>query len=243
MPSLRHLPRTALTLIVGFLATGVASVSVIVISWFDATSPLIERVTDRWSRLWLGAAGVDLKVVGGENVDPDRSYVVVANHSSNLDIMACFLALPLPIRFLAKKELFRIPLLAAAMRDFGIVEVDRQARTAVHEQINSQARDLVAKGRSLIVYPEGTRSRTGEMGPFKKGAFTIAVSTGIPILPVAITGTHAAWRPHTLDVVGGEVVVTILPPIETAHLGMDATSELRDRVREQILGRVETHQS
>jgi 1-acyl-sn-glycerol-3-phosphate acyltransferase len=84
-------------------------------------------ITDRWSRLWLGAAGVDLRVVGGENVDPDRSYVVVANHSSNLDIMACFLALPLPIRFLAKKELFRLPLLATAMRDIGIVEVDRQA--------------------------------------------------------------------------------------------------------------------
>src|SRR5690606_14562664 len=115
------------------------------VSWFDATSPLIERITDTWSRAWLGAAGVDLSVVGGENVDPGRSYVVVANHESNLDIMACLVALPLPIRFLAKKELFRIPLLAAAMRGIGIVEVNRQARIAVHEQINVQARDLVAK--------------------------------------------------------------------------------------------------
>lgn len=243
MPSLRHLPRTSLTLLVGFLATGIVSVLVIVVSWFDATSPLIERITGTWSRLWLGAAGVDLSVVGSENVDPGRSYVVVANHSSNLDIMACFLALPLPIRFLAKMELFRFPLLAAAMRGIGIVEVDRRAHIAVHEQINSQARDLVAKGRSLIVYPEGTRSRTGELGPFKKGAFTIAVSTGIPILPVAIRGTHAAWKPHTLDVKGGEVVVTIMPAIETTHLGMEATSELRDRVREQIRRRVESDQS
>ena len=243
MPSLRHLPRTALTLIVGLLATGLASVASIVVSRFDATSPIIERITNTWSSAWLKAAGVELTIVGRENVDPERSYVVVANHSSNLDIMACFLALPLPIRFLAKKELFRIPLLATAMRDIGIVEVDRQARTAVHEQINSQARDLVAKGRSLIVYPEGTRSRTGVVGPFKKGAFTIAVSTGIPILPVAITGTHAAWKPRTLDVEGGEVVVTILPPVETSHLGMHATSELRDRVREQIRSRVEASQS
>lgn len=243
MPFLRHLPRTSLTLLVGFLATGIASLLALIVSWFDATSPLIERITDTWSRAWLGAAGVDLSVVGGENVDPGRSYVVVANHESNLDIMACLVALPLPIRFLAKKELFRIPLLAAAMRGIGIVEVNRQARIAVHEQINVQARDLVAKGRSLIVYPEGTRSRTGELGPFKKGAFTIAVSTGIPILPVAIRGTHAAWRPHTLDVKGGEVVVTIMPAIETAHLGMEATGELRDRVREQIRRRVEVGQS
>lgn len=238
MPALRHLPRTLLTLLTGFLATGVASVLAVVIGHLAPTSPWIERITTVWSRAWLAAAGVDLTVVGVENVDPSRSYVVVANHSSNLDIMACFLALPLPIRFLAKKELFRIPLLASAMRAIGIVEVDRQARTAVHEQINSQAKQMVAEGRSLIIYPEGTRSRTGEMGQFKKGAFTIAVSTGIPVLPVSIEGAYAAWKPHGLDVAGGRVVVTIHPSIETAHLGLEATNGLRDRVRAQIQSRV-----
>lgn len=234
MPTLRHLPRSGLTLLVGLLATPFACVAAIAVAHFDPTSPWIERITTAWSKAWLMAAGVDLVVEGPENLDPTRSYVVVANHASNLDIMVSLLAVPLPIRFLAKKELFRIPLLARAMRAIGIVEVDRQARMAVHDQINHQAKDLVAKGRSLIIYPEGTRSRSGRLAPFKKGAFTIAVATGIPVLPIAIYGSYEAWPPRSLDVKGGQVVVAIEPPIETAHLGQQATGELRDTVHRRI---------
>lgn len=234
MPTLRHLPRSVLTLVVGLLVTPVAALVAIAVAHFDPTSPWIERITTTWSKAWLLAAGVDLVVEGSENLDPGRSYVVVANHASNLDIMVAFLAMPLPIRFLAKTELFRIPLLSRAMRAIGIVEVDRQGRTAVHEQINHQAKDLVAKGRSLIIYSEGTRSRTGRLGPFKKGAFTIAVATGIPVLPIAIYGTREAWPPRTLDVKGGRVVVAIEPAIETEHLGHRATGELRDTVHRRI---------
>jgi 1-acyl-sn-glycerol-3-phosphate acyltransferase len=89
--------------------------------------------------------------------------VVVANHLSALDIMACLLAVPLPIRFLAKKELFRVPVLAQGMRLVGIIEVDREARGAIHSEVNRQSRDLIEKGRSLIIYAEGTRPRNGVM--------------------------------------------------------------------------------
>jgi len=147
--------------------------------------------------------------------------------------MACFLALPVPIRFLAKKELFRIPILAQGMRAIGIVEVDRQARIAIHEQLNAQAKELIAAGRSVIIYPEGTRTRTGELGPFKKGAFTIALGLGLPLLPVAIDGSYEAWKPGTFLIRGGrEITVEILPPIETDECG-DA-NELRDRARDVI---------
>lgn len=228
MRSLLSLPRTILTLVVGLVATLIASGVVIVLSRIRPHSAIIERTAAVWSRLWLGAAGVRLRVIGTENVDSRRSYVVVANHVSNLDIMVCFVGLPLPIRFLAKKELFRVPVLASAMRAIGIIEVDRSARMNVHEQINVQARRLVDAGRSVIVYPEGTRSRRGQLGAFKKGAFTMAINSRLPVLPVTIAGTGEAWPPGSLLVRGGPVTVAIDPPLETEGLTSVATSQLRD---------------
>lgn len=230
MGSLRHLPRSLLTLLAGLLSTLIASAVVIGLSRFRPTSPLIEKTAHLWARTWLAAAGVDLEVSGRENIESGRSYVVVANHESNLDIMACFLAVPVPIRFLAKKELFRIPILSTAMRAIGIVEVDRTARTAVHEQINSRVEGLVAVGRSLIIYPEGTRSRVGTLAPFKKGAFTMAVAAQLPILPVTIHGSYEAWPPGSPWVRGGLVKVAVDPAVETVGMSQADTNRLRDSV-------------
>lgn len=235
----RHLLRTASTIVVGLAVTVAAAVAAILISRFRPTSSHLELVIEVWSRVWLAVAGVDLHVVGEENVDPRTSYVVVANHASALDIMACFRAVPLPIRYLAKKELFRIPLLASAMRAIDIIEVDRQARTPVREQINRQVEELVASGRSVIIYPEGTRSRDGSLGQFKKGAFTIAARSGLPILPVTIHGTHEAWSPGSMLVRGGPVTVAIDPPVETSGMVPGDATELRTRVHSVIEKRLE----
>lgn len=239
MAAIRSLLRTLAVWLGGLISTIVAAVAAIVVSRRHPTGPQIERVIDAWSRAWLRAAGVELNVLGAERVDPSRSYIVVANHSSALDIMACFLGVPLPIRFLAKKELFQIPLVSPAMRAIGIVEVDRQARVAVREQINQQAKELVASGRSVIIFPEGTRSRDGALGPFKKGAFTIAVRSGLPVLPVTIHGGYAAWPPGPRLVRGGLMTVTIDTPVETEGLSTGETAEVRDRVRAIIAERLE----
>jgi 1-acyl-sn-glycerol-3-phosphate acyltransferase len=233
------LPRTVLTLAVGVVATLIGGPLVMVISRFRPTSPLIDRVAAIWSRLWLFSAGCRLEVSGREHIDPTRSYMVVANHLSALDIMACFLAVPLPIRFLAKKELFRVPVLAPAMRAVGIVEVDREARSTVHEKVNAQAGALVQAGRSIIVYPEGTRSRDGRLGAFKKGAFTMAVSWGLPVLPVTLHGTYEAWRPGSPLVYGGTTIkVVIDAPIDTRGLTQADVGRLRDEARTVIAKRV-----
>ncbi|CAN5797095.1 lysophospholipid acyltransferase family protein [soil metagenome] len=231
---LRYLPRTLLTWLVGLIVTVIASAAVIVLSRFSPTSPMIEKVAQSWSRSWLAAAGVTIDVRANEDLDRGRSYVVVANHVSNLDIMACFLAVPVPIRFLAKKELFRVPILSSAMKAIGIVSVDRQSRGATYEQINSRAKSLVAAGRSLIIYPEGTRSRRGELGSFKKGAFTMAITGRLPVLPVTIHGTYRAWPPSSLWVRGGHVTVIVDTPLETNGLTRADTSRLRDQTREVI---------
>lgn len=239
MRLLLDLPRTLLTVTAGVVTTVVCVVIVVAVAVFDDTAPAIERVIRFWARVWMVTSGTSLQVEGRENVDPARSYVVVANHLSTLDIMACLLALPVPIRFLAKKELFRIPILAQGMRVVGVIEVDRDARSAVHAEVNRQAKQLVAKGRSLIIYAEGTRPRDGVMRQFKKGAFTMAIASGLPVLPVAIHGSYQAWRPGTPLVRGGRVKVVIDPPIETDRLTQSDNTELRDRVRAIIASHVE----
>ena len=231
-------PRTLITVIAGVTATILAVAVISIIVLFDDTSPVIDRIIRVWSRIWLVASRTDLVVEGQDNIDPDRSYIVVANHLSALDIMACLLAVPLPIRFLAKKELFRIPVLAQGMRMVGIIEVDREARGAVHTEVNRQSRELIEKGRSLIIYAEGTRPRNGVMKPFKKGAFTMAITSGLPILPLSIHGSYQAWPPGTPLARGGSIRVIIDKPIETEGLSTSDTGELRDQVREVIAARV-----
>lgn len=230
--------RTIVTSIVGVISTLIAAPLVMVIAAVDDRSPWIERVIRSWSRVWLSVSGTDLTVVGSENIDPDRSYVVVANHLSTLDIMVCFLAVPLPIRYLAKRELFRIPILAQGMRAVGIVEVDRSARSAIHAQVNAQSNELIAKGRSLIIYPEGTRPRNGALDPFKKGAFTMAIASQLPVLPVTIHGTYEAWKPDTLWVRGGTVTAFIDPPIATVGMTQEDSGRLTKTAYTVIANRV-----
>jgi 1-acyl-sn-glycerol-3-phosphate acyltransferase len=228
--------RTLLTLVVGFLATIVAATGSIVLAFLMPTSPLLERTIRWWAGAWLRAAGVKLDVEGGEWVDRTRSYIVISNHQSVLDIMAQLVAIPVPIRFLAKKELFRIPLFAQAMRAVGVVEVDRQAGASIHEQINRDARKAVELGRSIIVYPEGTRSRSGRLKSFKKGGFTIAVSTGLPVLPVVVHGTLDVMRPDSVLIRPGTVQVVIHPAIEVDPAAPREAERLRDECRAVIAG-------
>jgi len=231
-------PRTLITVVAGVTATILAVAVISVIVMFDDTSPIIDRIIRVWSRVWLVASGIRIEVEGGDNIDPDRSYIVVANHLSALDIMACLLAVPLPIRFLAKKELFRIPILAQGMRMVGVIEVDREARGAIHAEVNRQSKDLIAKGRSLIIYAEGTRPRNGVMRPFKKGAFTMAIAAQLPVLPLSIHGSYEAWPPGRGLLHGGRITVVLDKPIETEGLTHSDTGDLRDQVYELIAGRV-----
>lgn len=232
------LTRTVLTWTVGVLVTIIGAVAVLAMVLIDNASPAVEKVINWWSRSWLWASGTKLTVEGGDHIDPGRSYVVTANHLSTLDIMVCFLAVPVPIRYLAKKELFRIPLLAQAMRAVGIIEVDRAARSSIHASVNRQAQELIEHKRSLIIYPEGTRPRDGVMRPFKKGAFTMAIASQLPVLPLSIHGTYEAAVPGKPWFRGGLVTAVVDAPIETEGMTAPDADGLRDRVREIVAKRV-----
>jgi len=228
-------PRT-----IAVYATGVyATVGAGLLTWFLAarnpTDPRVEPIIRWWARRWLRAARCTLEVSGLDHVDISRSYVVVANHVSNFDVMACFASLPIPIRYLAKKELFSIPILAQAMRAVGIVEVDRGGRAAAIASVNRQAQPVIERGHSLIIFPEGTRSYHGDLQAFKKGAFAIAAAAGMPLLPVAISGTWEAWKPHSPWITGHATIrIVVDAPVETDGLDDRELDRLRTEIHDTI---------
>jgi 1-acyl-sn-glycerol-3-phosphate acyltransferase len=166
--------------------------------------------------------------------------VFVSNHLSNFDIPVLFLAIPHRIRYLAKAELFRIPLLAGAMRRIGIIKINRGAGPASHAAINQGVSGAAANGYSLIVFAEGTRSRDGGLHPFKKGAFRIAIATGMEIVPVAVHGTWDTWRPDARVFFPGTAKVIIGDPIPVADLTMHDIEALSDRTKQVISDALES---
>jgi 1-acyl-sn-glycerol-3-phosphate acyltransferase len=197
-------------------------------------SPKIEQTIQRWAKLFLKIPPIEMSVEGAERIDPDRRYVVVANHTSNFDIPVLFRALPTPIRFLAKKELYRIPILGPGMDIAGIVKVDRGGAKSTRQAINDAAKESYRRGNSLMVFAEGTRSRTGDMASFHKGAVRLAIDNGADLLPVVISGTFDINPPGSLFVYPGRVVVKILDTVEVAEYTFrditPLTNELHDRM-------------
>lgn len=227
--NLRAAFRTAIAVPTFFLFTlGIAAL-IVVVSFIHKDSHLIDRLLRIWSWLFLTTGPVSLEAEGVEKIDPTRQYVFVGNHLSNFDIPVMFLTIPIPIRYLAKKEIYRIPIVAQAMNRIGIIKTDRQAGSAAHTLINEGVAAAKARGHSLIIFPEGTRSMDGKLGTFKKGAFRIAIANQLPVVPVTIRGTWEVWPPHTKMFFPGDATVLIHDPIPTAGLDLTQITELRDR--------------
>ena len=193
-----------------------------------------DRAAKRWARNALWAAGIPYRVVGVDHVPLGGPFVVASNHQSWFDIFLLAAVLPGSLRFVAKKELASVPLLGRAMRQAGHVFIDRQHRQAAFGAYDEAAAAIQA-GISAVVFPEGTRSRTGELRPFKSGAFKLAIETKTPVVPLAITGTREAL-PRGSWVFRHRVhgTLTILPPVDTATLQVSDTNALTQDVFRSI---------
>jgi 1-acyl-sn-glycerol-3-phosphate acyltransferase len=208
-----------------FLLTLVFALFIIVYGAFRPAAPIHDKILKFWSGLWLRIPPVRVEVVGADKVDPARRYVVTSNHLSMFDIPLLLRELPLHGRFFAKKEVFKVPLVAQAMRTVGIIEIDRAKGVSSRQAINRGVRVAAERGYSLLVYPEGTRSTEGVLLPFHKGAFRIAIDTGLPLLPVVIEGTERVSRPGSKLFFPGHATMRILDPIETT--GMTNKDDLK----------------
>jgi len=188
-----------------------------------------------WADNLLRRAEISLTVTGLENAARDEAFVVMSNHQSHYDIPVIFSALRRPIRMVTKAELFRIPIWGRAMRQAGFIEVDRGDHERAVRSMQSAAESF-ARGMNIWISPEGTRSRDGSLGPFRKGGFHLALEAGARILPVGIDGTREVLPAKGRTVrPGANVVVTICPPVDPRDFGSEHLDALVDRVREAIV--------
>lgn len=200
----------------------------------------LERCDERlnwWAHKILRDADIDLVVRGREHAAGTRPFVVMSNHQSLYDIPVVFCAIPGGrLRMVAKAELFRLPVFGQAMRAAGFIKINRTDRVQATESLKLGA-SMLQEGTRVWIAPEGTRSRTGELLPFKSGGFRMAIETNTPILPVAIDGTRMVLRARDVVVQDHHrVVVTIMPPIDPAPYGVEGRRRLMRDVRAAIAG-------
>jgi 1-acyl-sn-glycerol-3-phosphate acyltransferase len=192
------------------------------------------RAARRWARWILATSGVHVDAEGLENIAPDQSYVVMSNHQSAFDIAAIADTLPLSWRFVAKRELTRIPFFGWGMVAAGHIVIDRSDNESSIRTLKGAA-ERVRSGTTVVVFPEGTRSRTGEMGPFKSGGFHLALEAGVPILPTTVSGSRRITPPKSLRISPGRILVRYGKPISTEGLAKDDREQLKAEVRQAIL--------
>ncbi len=194
-----------------------------------------DRAHKRWGAGLLRAARIRLEVEHAERLRPDRPCVYVANHVSFIDIWALLAALPGTVRFVAKQELFRVPVFGQAIRAAEHIAIDRANRAAAFAAYDEAAR-AVRGGRSAIVFAEGTRSRDGRLLPFKKGPFVLAIAAQVPVVPVLVHGAFELMPRGALYPRRGTVVLRIGDAIDTAGLGYDDRDRLGGRARAALEG-------
>ena len=159
--------------------------------------------------------GIKLKVHGVENVPTDKPVIFVANHCSHLDIIVLCRSLPVNLHFIGKKELAWVPIVGWYMFIAGHIFIDRSNKRKAVESLKKAA-VKIKNGKRVVMYPEGTRTKTGALGPFKKGAFHLALDAGVSIVPIHIDGTYNVWPAKSRTITPGDVIVRIGKPIEAS---------------------------
>ncbi len=187
-----------------------------------------------WARLNSALTPMWVRVTGRRNVSPGQSYVVVSNHLSHYDIFVLYGWLGIDFRWVMKQELRKTPFIGIACEQLGHIFIDRNHREAALASID-RAKSRIVDGTSVLFFPEGTRSRDGNLQPFKKGAFMLALDIGLPILPVTISGTREILPPCTSRLFPGRAGLRIHEPIDTSRFSAGTLSDLMAVARERIL--------
>jgi len=213
-----------------FIATGLMGSLSLVSSIFDPSGRIQHGCARLWARMILAICRVRVTVCGDPDLHDDVPYVFFVNHQSHVDIPIVLAALPVPFRFAAKKELFRIPFLGWHLRRSGHVAVDRHNPHSTVKSFRGASQKL-RSGTSLVFFPEGATSLDGSIRPFKGGGFVLAEQSHADVVSVTIRGSRAVLVPRTYHVRGGPVTVTVGNPISSAG---HAVRELMTLVREEI---------
>ena len=196
---------TFLSIILGFLAIGAG--------FLDRSGNLSHQISRLWCRLLCKLNGVNVEINGLENILSNRPQIFVSNHQGYFDIFALSGYLPVQIRWIAKSSLFRIPFVGWAMMAAGYIPVERDNRKKAYEAFNKTL-EKIKEGCSIIIFPEGTRSEDGKIGPFKKGSNLIASRSKSPMVPITIIGSGEIIKKGSATITPGPIRVIISPPVE-----------------------------
>ena len=183
-----------------------------------------------WSRLTLALSGVSASMIGEEKIQPNQSYIVMANHQSHYDVFTLMWLIPLQIRWIIKMELRKIPFFGFACERVGYIFIDRGDNAKARESLKT-AGERIRGGASVIFFPEGTRSVDGTLRNFKKGGFVIALEAQVPILPVTVLGGKEILPKGTLRILPGHMKVIVHDPIPVDGYTYETKGQLMERVR------------
>ncbi len=215
------------------LATILFGPAMVFASFFSKKGDMPHKIASIWAKSILLASGVNVKVRGFSNINPDRSYIFMVNHQSFYDIPVLLAHLRVQFRWLAKEELFRIPIFGHAMKGASYISIDRSNRKSAFESLR-RAAETIRNGASVLIFPEGTRSGDGNISPFKKGGFVLAIDSGVPIVPVIIHGTWSMMARNRLFITPRDVLIEIRTPIRTSVYSRKNKDDLMKNVRQVI---------
>jgi len=215
----------------------VLSVSLIFVFSKRTRISLYQKAAKSWGKILSAIAAPRMSVMGLENIPKDKPVIYTPNHQGNLDWMILLAILPLPFRFVIKKELFKIPLFGNIIKGAGYFSLDREAKRKAYDTLVNVIE--IARKESVVIFPEGTRTWDGKVGEFKRGGFLLAFEVGNPIIPVAISGSFDIMPRYTWIIKPGEVRVKIGPPISLEEFREERGINYRKAI-EKVRGVVET---
>lgn len=224
------IPRTLFVWALGLPVTLALFMAVLATLPFDRSGRAVHSIGAFWCRVILALSGVRVEVKGADKVPRGEPVILASNHQGAFDIPALQAHLPIQFRWMAKKSLFSIPLVGWSMSFAGYIPIERESATKAYRSMLEAAKKIRA-GTTVVIFPEGTRSETGELLPFKRGGFTLAAKAGVPIVPMAITGTKDVMRKGSLLIRPARVTMTFAEPIPT---GGRSEKELMALTREAI---------
>ena len=222
--------RTLWTIVVAIVATLIHAPFTSVSALLFPKTRGAEWSIHTWGKWIVRAAGIDAVADGMEKLDPNRRYILVANHHSYLDIPCLLATIPLSVRFMAKRSLFQIPIFGWGLQAAGFIPIDRKDRSKAKASFDL-AVSRIKRGNSIVIFPEEGRSKYKWMRPFQRGAFLLAIKSDLPIVPIALIGAYDVLPVGAVKIRPGRVVVRVGEPFETRELSIRAKKEVMDRTR------------
>jgi 1-acyl-sn-glycerol-3-phosphate acyltransferase len=226
--------RSAILVVLAVAVTAFMSVCALLFPRISPGENKAHKIANLWARMLLKLSSIRVNVIGRENVLMNRPQIFMANHQSDFDILIVLAYIPGQFRWIVKKELFKIPVFGKAMKSAGYIEIDRQNHEKALKSLE-EAAQKIREGKSVVTFPEGTRSRDGKIKPFKQGMFHLAIQAGVPIVPISIIGAHEIMPKRSLKVRPGQITMIIDRPVDVSGYTVETRAQLIEKVRNIII--------